>query len=606
MKGELMNDKVMYDEFIERVRLESDIVATISDYIVLKKNGKNYWGCCPFHNEKTPSFSVTPDKGFFYCFGCHKGGNVFNFIMKLESVSYFEAVKILASKLNIPLPQKERTPQEMAREREIAKLRSVNDLARDFFYACLTKTNYGKTAKNYFLKRGVDATVINKFKLGFAPEAWDKLSDAFIKRGCSEEILIKAGLAVERKSAGIYDRFRNRVMFPICDERGLVVGFGGRVLGDEQPKYLNSPETIIFNKRNILFGLDHAYQAIKNNGYAIVVEGYMDVITAHSYDIRHVVASLGTSFTIEQCKKLLRYAPEIIFAYDNDSAGKNATIRALSIVRNSGANVKVIAIPEGKDPDEFIRKHGAEAFIGLAKAALQLLDYQVERTLRENNYSTLEGKVAVVAKLVPILAETNNAVEVNAYIARIAQSLGIDESAVRSEIQKFSFENKKDKNVKQGQDIRRHTMLQKVDSAAVAAGRHIIRLLWNDNSIIPYLEAQLALCEFQNKEHHAIVKFLLENYNSGESINDVTASLHLDDTANTELSYCLLRELEDQDSLRLVDDCIKTVHLAYLKVLYEEHRLKADELERMGDEGFLQELAESQRIKYEINKIHDE
>ncbi len=605
MKGELMKD-AMYDEFIERVRSESDIVTTISEYISLKKNGKNYWGCCPFHNEKTPSFSVTPDKGFFYCFGCHTGGNVFNFIMKVENVSFFEAAKILANKLNISLPQKEKTPQEIAREREMARLWRVQELAKDFFYACLTKTNYGKHAKEYFLQRGVNDDVINNFKLGFAPEAWDKLSMAFAKRGFSEEILIKSGLAVERKSEGIYDRFRNRVMFPISNERGQVIGFGGRVLDDSQPKYLNSPETAIFNKRNILFGLDIAYSHIKSAGYAIVVEGYMDVITAHSYGVQNVVASLGTSFTIEQCKKLLKYAPEIIFAYDSDSAGQNATMRALSIVRKSGAQVRVISIPDGKDPDEFIRKHGQDAFLDLVKVSLPLIDYQVERAFSENDYSTLEGKVAVVAKIVPVLAVTDNAVEVNAYIARISQKLGIDESAIRSEVRKIIPQNQKDKYVKTGQNIRMNTLVQQVDSAAIGAGRHIIRLVWNDNAIIPYLEAQLTLDEFQNKEHHEIIKFLLESYHAGEDINEVTASLILDEAINTELSHCLLIELEEEDSLRLVDDCIKTIHLAYLKRLYEQHRLKADELERMGDEGFLQELAESQRIKYEINKMHYE
>ncbi len=605
MKGELMKD-TMYNEFIERVRSESDIVTTISDYVSLKKNGKNYWGCCPFHNEKTPSFSVTPDKGFFYCFGCHTGGNVFNFIMKIENVSFFEAAKILASKLNIPLPQKEKTPQEIARDHEMARLWKVQDLARDFFYACLTKTSYGKPAKEYFARRGVNDDVINNFKLGFAPEAWDKLSTALEKRGFSENVLTKAGLAVERKSEGIYDRFRNRVMFPISNERGQVIGFGGRVLDDSQPKYLNSPETAIFNKRNILFGLNLAYSHIKSAGYAIVMEGYMDVITAHNYGVKNVVASLGTSFTVEQCKKLLKYAPEIIFAYDSDAAGQNATIRALSIVKKSGAQVRVIAIPDGKDPDEFIRKHGQKAFLALVDAAKPLLDYQVERALSEFDYSTLEGKVAVVAQVVPILAATENAVEVNAFIAHIAQKLGIDESAIRSEIKKIIPQKQKDKYVKTGQNIKMSTLVRQVDCAAIGAGRHIIRLVWNDNTIIPYLEAQLKIDEFQSNEHRAIIKFLLENYRMGEPINEVTASLKLEEESNIELSHCLLIEIEEEDSLQLIDDCIRSVHLAYLKNLYEQHRLKADELERMGDEGFLQELAESQRIKYEINKMHYE
>lgn len=599
-----MKDKLMYDEFSERVRSECDIVAIISDYITLKKKGKNYWGCCPFHNEKTPSFSVDPVRGFFYCFGCHVGGNVFNFVMKLENISYGETIKFLANKLNIPLPQREKTPQELAREREIMKLRGVHELAGDFFYACLTKTKLGQQGKTYLTKRGVSDEVIHRFKLGFAPDAWDKLSVAFAKRGYSEELLVKAGLAVERNSNGIYDRFRNRVIFPICDERGQVIGFGGRVLDDSQPKYLNSPETIIFNKRKTLFGLNSAYPEIRKMGYAIVVEGYMDVITAHSYGIKNTVASLGTAFTLEQCKKILRYAPEIVFAYDSDSAGQNATVRALSIVRSSGANIKVISMPDGKDPDEFIRRHGEQAFRDLIKQALSLVDYQVERAFQDHDYSTLEGKVKVVSSLVPILAETNNAVEFNAYIARISQTLGIDESAIRTEIQKFLSKNKKDKNVKMGQDIKINTIMSHVDNAVIHAGRHMIKLLWDDNSIIPYLAARLEIDEFPKKEHREVMEFLIACNNNGDLINEVTASLQLSKEASGELSHCLLVDMEQADNLQeIVEDCIRTIHLSFLKKRYAEHCLRADELERMGDKGFRQELTKIQQIKDEIDSL---
>lgn len=599
-----MNDKLLYDEFIERVRSACDIVAIISDYVTLKKKGKNYWGCCPFHNEKTPSFSVDPARGFFYCFGCHAGGNVFNFVMKLENISYGETIKFLANKLNIPLPQRERTPQELAREREIAKLRDVHGLAGDFFYACLTKTRFGEQGRVYLTGRGVDEDVIHQFRLGFAPNAWDKLSGAFVKRGYGEELLVQAGLAVERDSGGIYDRFRNRVIFPICDERGRIIGFGGRVLDDSQPKYLNSPETAIFNKRRTLFGLHSACQEIRKKGYAIVVEGYMDVITAHSYGFKNTVASLGTAFTLQQCKKILRYAPEIMFAYDSDSAGQNATVRALSIARGSGADIKVISIPDGKDPDEFIRKNGAQAFQALVEKALPLVDYQVEKAFKDYDYSTLEGKVKVVSSLVPVLAQTHNAVAFNAYVARISQALGIDESAVRSEIQKFLFTQQKDKNVKKGQDIKINTMISQVDNAVVRAGRHMIKLLWDDNSIIPYLAARLELGEFSKPEHREIIGFFIECNKKAEMINEVTASLQLTQEAYAELSHCLLIEMEQADNLQeIVEDYIRTIHLSFLKGQYREHCQKADELERMGDKGFRQELAKIQQIKDEIDGL---
>jgi DNA primase len=599
-----MKDAV-YDEFIDRLRSECDIISILSDYVPLKKKGKNYWGCCPFHHENTPSFSVTTDKGFFYCFGCQSGGNVFNFLMKIENISFFDAVKILAQKMNIPLPQKEKTEQELTREREINKLYRTNEMARDFFYSCLTKTAYGTEAKEYLQSRGITNEIIENFKIGFAPPAWDKLTQAFLGRGVQQALLLKAGLTVERNSGdGVYDRFRNRIMFPICDARGRVAGFGGRVIDDSQPKYLNSPETPVFNKRYILFGFDTAHKFIRECGQAIVVEGYMDAITAHAFGIKNVVASLGTAFSPEQAKLLLRNAEEIFFAYDSDAAGQNATLRALSILRNMGANVRVVLIPDGKDPDAFIRKHGAEAFKMLVKDAADFLEYQIKQAFDTTDHTHLEGKVAVVSKIVPILAEATNAVEVNAHIARVSQALSIDESAIRSEIRKFLFNFKKDKNVKIGKNISSIIVGNTPSVATEQAERHIIRLMCEDKSLISYIETNLSLEEIQGEHRREIIKLIFNEYNMGKDIADNAWTMSLSEAANAELSRIMLIEIQYNDIRKMVDDCIKSMRLTQLKVLYEQHRLRADELERIGDSRFLQELAESQRINNEINKLH--
>jgi DNA primase len=602
-----MKDAV-YDEFIDRLRSESDIVSILSDYVPLKKKGKNYWGCCPFHHENTPSFSVTPDKGFFYCFGCQSGGNVFNFLMKVENISFFDAVKILAQKMNIPLPQKEKTPQEIAREREASKLYRANEMAREFFYACLTKTAYGKQAREYLLSRGVTDEVIDSFKIGFAPSSWDKLVHAFSERGIAHDVLLKAGLIVERSSGdGVYDRFRNRIMFPICDIRGKVVGFGGRVLDDSQPKYLNSPETPVFNKRHILFGFDAAHKFIKESGRAIVVEGYMDAITAHTFGIQNVVASLGTAFSVEQAKLLLRNTTEIFFAYDSDAAGQNATMRALAVLKNMGAQVRVILIPDGKDPDEFLRKHGAEEFKVLIEEAADLLSYQIKQAFDNTDYSSLEGKVAVVSKIVPVLASADNAVEVNAHIARVSQALAIDESAIRSEVRKFLFQAQKDKNVKSGKSISKVLVVSRPSIAMEQAERHIIRLMCGDSSLIAYIETKLSLEEIQGENRREIIKLIFNEYNMGKDIMDTAWTMMLSEAANIELSHIMLIDIQynDSDHMKMVDDCIKSMRLTSLKMLYEQYRLRADELERLGDSGFLQALAESQRINDEINKLHN-
>ncbi|AJQ27249.1 DNA primase [Pelosinus fermentans] len=598
----------IYDEFIDRLRSESDIVSILSDYVPLKKKGKNYWGCCPFHHENTPSFSVTPDKGFFYCFGCQSGGNVFNFLMKIENISFFDAVKLLAQKMNIPLPEKEKSSRELARERENSKLYRVNEMAREFFYACLTKTVYGKKAREYLNSRGVTDDVIERFKIGFAPPAWDKLVNAFLERGLEQEVLLRAGLIVERNSGdGVYDRFRSRVIFPISDARGRVVGFGGRVIDDSQPKYLNSPETSVFNKRYILFGFDAAQKFIKESGQAIVVEGYMDAITAHAFGIRNVVASLGTAFSPEQAKLLLRNAKDIFFAYDSDAAGQNATVRALSILRNLGANVRVILIPDGKDPDEFIRKHGTEAFQSLIAEASDILEYQIKQAFQSIDYSGLEGKVAVVSKIVPILAEADNAVEVNAYIASISQMLAIDESAIRSEVRKFLFQQQKDKNVNKGKNISNMLVVKQPSIALEQAESHIIRLMCGNSSLIPYIKEKLSIEEIQGENRREIINLIFKEYNMGKDITDTAWTMMLSEAANAELSHIMLIDIQynDTDNIKMVDDCIKNMRLTNLKFLYEQHRLRADELERLGDSGFLQALAESQRINDEINKLRN-
>ena len=598
----------IYDEFIDRLRSESDIVSILSDYVPLKKKGKNYWGCCPFHHENTPSFSVTPDKGFFYCFGCQSGGNVFNFLMKIENISFFDAVKVLAQKMNIPLPEKEKSSRELARERENSKLYRVNEMAREFFYACLTKTVYGKKAREYLNSRGITDDVIECFKIGFAPPAWDKLVNAFLERGVEQEVLLRAGLIVERNSGdGVYDRFRSRVIFPISDARGRVVGFGGRVIDDSQPKYLNSPETSVFNKRYILFGFDAAQKFIKESGQAIVVEGYMDAITAHASGIRNVVASLGTAFSPEQAKLLLRNAKDIFFAYDSDAAGQNATVRALSILRNLGANVRVILIPDGKDPDEFIRKHGAEAFQLLIAEAADILEYQIKQAFQSIDYSGLEGKVAVVSKIVPILAEADNAVEVNAYIASISQTLAIDESAIRSEVRKFLFQQQKDKNVNKGKNISNMLVVKQPSVALEQAESHIVRLMCGDSSLIPYIKEKLSIEEIQGENRREIINLIFKEYNMGKDITDTAWTMMLSEAANAELSHIMLIDIQynDTDNIKMVDDCIKNMRLTNLKFLYEQHRLRADELERLGDSGFLQALAESQRINDEINKLRN-
>jgi DNA primase len=401
---------------------------------------------------------------------------------------------------------------------------------------------------------------------------------------------------------GVYDRFRDRIMFPIADARGRVVGFGGRVMDGSQPKYLNTAETPLFNKRYVLYGFDLAYQAIKQAGRAIVVEGYMDLIALHASGIKNAVASLGPSFPPEQARQRARHASEIYFAYDSDAAGQNATLRALATVRALGLAVRVVTMPDGKDPDEFIRKHGADAFRALIDAAPALLAYQISQALAVNDYSGASGKMAVLAQAIPALAEAPDLAEVNEHIRMLSQTLGIHEEDIRREIRKTQ---QKDKNVNRGQNSTTLSLAQQPATKTVAAERQLIRLMLEDSSIIPYVQAQLDGEDIQGGERKTIINSLFTAYNMGKSPAADSLALALPEAAATELSNIMVMEMQVSDVSRVVDDFIRIIRVARLEPLIKLHSLRAEEFLRLGDESnYRQELAESQRIKDEISKLH--
>ena len=586
------------EAFVERVSEQTDILRIVQGYVPLKRRGNRYWGCCPFHQEKTASFSVLPDKGFFYCFGCHAGGNAFKFLSLIENISYFDAIKLQAEKLGIPLPERKRSPQEVARDREIQDLRKVNELARDFFHNCLTMTRMGERGKAYFAARGIRQETIEEFQLGYAPPAWDKLSTAFLKRGIKQEFLLASGLCAERKQGGgLYDRFRGRVIIPIADERGRVVGFGGRVLDDSTPKYLNTPETVLFNKRKLLFGLDRSHRAIQQEGRAIVVEGYMDAISVFDAGVHNVVASLGTAFTPEHAKKLLHYAPEICFCYDSDEAGQKATIRALSIVRDTGARVRVIVVPDGKDPDEFIRKHGADAFRALVEKALPLVEYRLRYVLSHTNYDTLDGKVKALHEMMPVLAGIREAAVRSEYERRLAQTLMLDEGIVREELRHYRPEAEE---APARQPIRQ--AIAKPDTALRKAGRLVIRMAWQDAAIIAHLETIVPLAGIRDPVQREILTFLKESAEEGRPVDDMSAAT-LSDEAAAELSRSLVEDLGGRDETEAYDDSLRVLRKAYLNALYTEHSRKANEYAQNGQhEACLQELNEVNKIKHEMDE----
>ena len=588
------------DEFVERVRSESDLVSVVSTYVQLKRKGNRYWGCCPFHQEDTPSFSVKPDEGFFYCFGCHTGGNIFKFISLIENISYYEAILFQAERLNIPLPEREKTPAEIARDKKRDELRELHEMAGKFFHNCLTMTNYGKAGLAYFHKRGIGDDIIEEFQLGFAPDAWNKLTDAFAKRGVNTELLLESGLVVKRQQGnGEYDRFRNRVMIPIMDERSRICGFGGRIIAEGNPKYLNSPETMLFNKRKLLFGLDKAHRHISRAGFALVVEGYMDVISVFAAGIKNVVASLGTAFTVDQCKKLLRYAPAIYFCYDSDNAGQEAIARALGIAGETNAQIKVVQLPDGKDPDEFIQKHGAEEFRQVVSKAISVVDFRLKHIMAHSDVSGLEGRLRALTEMLPVLGDIKNSAERSAYVSKVAKLLSVSENDILVELTKkghgYGTRQTDSRNVK--------NVVRQVDDAGRRAGRVVIRMVWEEPAVLDHFISMVPLESVPDPVHRQILSGLNAKFRAGEPVKDIMSLSDLGDAATAELSRSLVEDLGEEDISLLYEACVRQLRRSFLASQYEVHSMNAERLHQQGDARYMDELAASQNIKQEMDEL---
>lgn len=412
-----------------------DIVEIVADYVALKRQGGRYVGLCPFHSEKTPSFTVSRDKQYFHCFGCGTGGDVFTFVMLRENLAFPEALKKLADKAGVTLPEQKLTPTQQAQRTAVERGRALHKRAAELYFQCLRDDGRARTAREYLSRRGVSDSVAVDFALGYAPPGWEFLATRLQQEGYLPEELERFGLIVPRQGGeGHYDRFRNRIIFPIFDAQGRPVAFGGRVLDDEVPKYLNSPETPLYKKGQHLYGLNKAGPAIREKGVAVLVEGYMDVIASHQHGIRQAVASLGTAMTPEQGRLLLRYAPQVLICYDSDRAGVEAAVKAGEILTGLGARIHVLTLPEGKDPDEYLQRHGADSFWLAAEQAPPFFTFCFSRIAAGQDLSTAAGKVTVVRELASLLLMIPSAVEQEANIQWLARELRISEAAVMEEI----------------------------------------------------------------------------------------------------------------------------------------------------------------------------
>ncbi|OLN25791.1 DNA primase [Desulfosporosinus metallidurans] len=593
-----INEEFIPEEIIEEVRSRADIVEVVAEYVSLQRKGKNYLGLCPFHSEKTPSFTVTPEKQMFYCFGCNVGGNIFSFVMKKENWSFVESVQNLAFRYGVTLPEKERSPREREEIRLQRRFEEINEWAASYFHDLLLRLPEGEPGRLYFAKRGIDLETMKSFRLGYAPERWDGLLDYMQGRGVQPQELAEAGLALERGTPGkggqYYDRFRNRVLFSILDRRNHPIAFGGRVLDDSLPKYLNSPETPFFNKGHHLYGMHRAHQGIREEAYALLVEGYMDVIALQKAGFPNAVASLGTALTRDQAKLLRRYTQRVVILYDSDPAGIQAALRGGEILRDFGIRVDVLTLTGAKDPDEFLKSYGVEEFRNALSKVLTYVEFKYRTLVQDAPPQSIPEKAELVIKLAPDILKVISPVEREGYERFLSLELGLTLEAVQREIASQEMKKPKNERVQEysqqkqvnyvkNRDNNMETLISKnstmhplptVYLGVYRAERMILRMLLEDVSHLPKIKAKLGELFWKIPEHQQIFDYLDQ---------DGGLPAHSDESVQSRLASLLLEELDISQTERLLDDCIKEILSTQAEERVEDLQARMAALEKSGD-----------------------
>ncbi|WP_294387184.1 DNA primase [uncultured Clostridium sp.] len=579
------------EEILEKIKSQNDIVDVISERVRLRKAGRNFTGLCPFHNEKTPSFSVSQEKQIYKCFGCGEAGNVISFVMKERNLPFIEAVKYLANRANIPLEMNNGEKSITAKKKDL--LYRVNVEAAKFFFSNLMNN---QNAKEYFLNRGIKEETIKKFGLGFANDSWNSLMFYLRKKGISDILLEEAGLiSVNKEKGRKYDRFRNRVMFPVFDYQGRVIGFGGRVLDDSKPKYLNSPETLVFQKGTNLYGLNFALKHNMNERYFVIVEGYMDLISLHQYGITNVVASLGTALTINQARLLKRYADKVIISYDADMAGQMATLRGLEILRTAGFDVRVLNIPQGKDPDEYVRSNGKEAFLKLINAAEPLIDYRMKKAEDGIDFKNSQSLILYAKRIMEIISDLDP-MEKDVYIKKASENTGIKEQTLY-DILKSKMKDNRENNFRNNKEEDRSKLY--VEPGFLKAERAILKIMLKNKEYLQYIEERISENDFILLEHKEIFTVIM--LAKGENINNIDS--FIESKLNNTKSIGELVKIREEniffaDDIKVqINDFINEIHSYKLKQRIDQLRKEQKELENQG------KIEESIKLAIELASI---
>ncbi|WP_195237554.1 DNA primase [Romboutsia sp. 1001285H_161024_C4] len=551
-----MND---IKDIIEEVKSRCDIVSTISQYIELKSSGINYKGLCPFHGEKTPSFYVNESKQIYKCFGCGEGGDVINFVMKMENLDFIDAVKVLAQKYGIEI----NTNMDEESKKKLEKIKKFQDIhteaARFYFSNLHTKKNSGYA---YLRSRGLDDKIIKKFGLGYSLASWNSLMDYLTSKGYSNKDLIECGLLAHKKESNkIYDKFRNRVMFPIFDYRGNVIGFGGRVLDDSLPKYLNSPDTITFNKRYNLYGLNFSRKEIKNKTL-ILVEGYMDLISLYQYGIKNVVATLGTALTKEQGMLIKRYADNVIISYDSDEAGIKATLRAIEILSDIDINVKVLNLKDCKDPDEFIRKYGVKGYQEAIDESINQIIFRINNLKKQFNLNKDEDKVKFAKGASKIIKKVKSPVEIDYYTKYLSDLIQISIDSIKREIYGKSYNKNGNNKYQKSKYIKKdEVVIEKpkiITNGEKFVEKNLIKLMIEDKKLRDIIVLKVNDNDFLLDESKEILNWIIKNQELDKITIDKIKSLNISEEYIKDIENISLNNMS-LNNVKGVDDIIKNV-----------------------------------------------
>ncbi len=559
---------------IDEIRNKTDILKVVEEYVPMKKRGKNYLGLCPFHSEKTPSFTVSPDKQIFHCFGCGEGGNVFSFLMKAESVNFAEAVAMLGEKLGIRV---EATGPSAPASVEKDRYFTIMEFAQEFFAGRLKEAD-GENARKYIEKRGLSEETVKAFGLGYAPASWDSLMNFLSRKGVSRPDMLKLGLVIERSDkSGYYDRFRDRLMFPIFNLRGRVIGFSGRALaGEEEAKYINSPDSPVYNKGYSLFGIHRTKEEVRRTKTAVLVEGNIDLLSCWQNGVKNVIAPLGTALTENQAKTIRRFAENVVIAFDLDNAGASATLRSVEILKEAGLNVYVAKYEGGKDPDEAIRTKGKEAFIKSLGSALPFMEYKVLSAISRHNLNEIEAKAKAVKEAAFVIGQEKDEFVRKGYIKLAAEKLGYSFDEIAAEVKRQAIYTRTDFSPHQKR------LIEKPSPKLMKAEECLIKLSVEYPEILNMMRTSINWQEFTGAQTRQIAEVICAASTPAEGISHFLLNNLPDEGTTKAFSHIMMSEEPVLNAEKMALDCMNTIKAHHLRARMDEIRKEMAAAEKEG------------------------